>query len=100
VCRQLEGLAGNLLDCFGGFFVFPTSIFLVCVVEDEPELVCRRCDKVFHMQCLRTPLEMLPLNEWECELCVMRQPSVTLAAAGSCAMCASTVPESSAMVRV
>ncbi|XP_026772306.3 nucleosome-remodeling factor subunit BPTF isoform X2 [Pangasianodon hypophthalmus] len=41
-------------------------------------LCCETCSAVYHLECVRPPLEAVPEDEWQCEICVAhRVPGVS-----------------------
>uniref|UniRef100_A0A4W4EI56 Bromodomain PHD finger transcription factor n=1 Tax=Electrophorus electricus TaxID=8005 RepID=A0A4W4EI56_ELEEL len=36
-------------------------------------LCCETCSAVYHLECVRPPLEVVPEDEWQCEVCVAHQ---------------------------
>nr|XP_057905963.1 nucleosome-remodeling factor subunit BPTF isoform X2 [Doryrhamphus excisus] len=41
-------------------------------------LCCETCQAVYHLECVKPPLEEVPEDEWQCEICVAHQvPGVT-----------------------
>ncbi|MCI4385155.1 hypothetical protein PGIGA_G00047100 [Pangasianodon gigas] len=41
-------------------------------------LCCETCSAVYHLECVRPPLEVVPEDEWQCEICVAhRVPGVS-----------------------
>uniref|UniRef100_A0A8C3NAQ9 Uncharacterized protein n=1 Tax=Geospiza parvula TaxID=87175 RepID=A0A8C3NAQ9_GEOPR len=41
-------------------------------------LCCETCSAVYHLECVKPPLEEVPEDEWQCEVCVAHQvPGVT-----------------------
>uniref|UniRef100_A0A3Q3GGT5 Bromodomain PHD finger transcription factor n=1 Tax=Labrus bergylta TaxID=56723 RepID=A0A3Q3GGT5_9LABR len=41
-------------------------------------LCCETCSAVYHLECVKPPLEVVPEDEWQCEICVAHKvPGVT-----------------------